>query len=80
MYCANSLSLLRLRVARLYICIAEYRIGRIFRDTYIETLILEHLRNDGRPKIVYIILYKIYKIKINKLKLKNIYIYIYNYI
>ena len=47
MYCANSLSCLRLRVARLYlICIAEYRIDRIFRYTYIETLILEHLRHD----------------------------------
>ena len=28
-YCANSLSRLRLRV---YICIAEYRIGRMFRN------------------------------------------------
>ena len=29
-YCGNSLSRLRLRVARLFICIAEYHIGRIF--------------------------------------------------
>ena len=52
-YCANSLTWLRLHV---YICIAEYRIGWIFRYTY---KYLEHLRNDGRPEI-YIYTYIIF--------------------
>ena len=32
---------------RVYICIAEYRIGRIFRYKYKH---LEHLRHDVRPE------------------------------
>ena len=54
MYCANSLSRLRLRVARLYL---HSGISDIL--IHVETLILEHLRHDVRPEIyIYIYIYR----------------------
>ena len=42
---------------RVYICIAQYRIGRIFRYTYIETF--KHLQNNSRPEIyIYIVKFR----------------------